>query len=45
MLERGDAGDALVQDVVLALLGRQRPQLLDGGVQLTGRPQHGGYGG
>lgn len=42
MLERGDPGDVLVQDVVLALLGWQRPQLLDSGVQIAGRPQYGG---
>ncbi|MER7693751.1 hypothetical protein [Streptomyces sp. NPDC097610] len=40
--ERGQPGDVFVQDVVLALVGGQRPQLLDGGVQVpsgsTGSP-------
>ena len=40
MLEGGDAGDVLVLDIVLTLLGRQRPQLLDGSVQVASRPQH-----
>ncbi|MCX4852034.1 hypothetical protein OHB19_43830 [Streptomyces sp. NBC_00893] len=39
MLERGEAGDVLVQDVVLALVGGQGAQLLDGGVEpATGAP-------
>lgn len=42
MLERRDAGDVLVQDVVPTHLGRQCPQLLDGGVQVAGGPQHRG---
>ncbi|GHA00414.1 hypothetical protein GCM10010371_69520 [Streptomyces subrutilus] len=42
MLERGEAGDVLVQDVVLALVGGQGAQLLDGGVHVAGGPRHRG---
>jgi hypothetical protein len=42
VFERGEPGDVLVHHVVFALVGGQRPQLLDGGVQLTRSPQHGG---
>jgi len=42
VLERGEPGDVLVQHVVLACFGGQRPQLLDGGVQIAGGPQYGG---
>lgn len=42
MLERGEPGHVLVQDVVFARVGRQRPQFGDGGVQVAGRPRHGG---
>jgi len=42
VIERGDAGDVFVQDVVLALLGGQSPQLLDCGVEMASRPPYGG---
>ncbi|KPC64273.1 hypothetical protein ADL29_12140 [Streptomyces chattanoogensis] len=42
MLQRGDPGHVLVQDVMLPLLGRQGPQVFDGGVEVAGRPEHGG---
>jgi hypothetical protein len=42
VLERGEASNVLVQDVVLALVGGQGPQLVDGSVQVAGGPQHRG---
>jgi hypothetical protein len=39
VLEWGEPGDVLVQDVVLALVGGPGPQLLDDGVQVAGGPQ------
>jgi hypothetical protein len=39
VLERGELGDVLVQPVVLACFGGQRPQPLVSGVQIAGGPQ------
>jgi len=40
--QRREAGDVLVQDVVFALAGERRPQLLDGGFRIEGGTQRGG---
>ncbi|WP_344443071.1 hypothetical protein [Kitasatospora nipponensis] len=40
MLERGEPGDVLVQDIVLALVGGQGPQLLGGSLQSRQRVIH-----
>ncbi|MFE7329304.1 hypothetical protein ACFU8W_30845 [Streptomyces sp. NPDC057565] len=42
MAERGRAGNVLVQDVVLPLIGRQRLKMGDCRAQMAGGPQHGG---
>lgn len=42
MLEGRQAVDVLVQDLVLALAGGQRPRSGDSGIQGTGRPRHRG---
>ena len=42
MLQRGDPGHVLVQDVMLPLLERQGPQVLDGGIEAARCPERGG---
>ena len=42
MLQRGDPGHVLVQNAMLPRLGWQDPQMVEGGVEAAGRPEHGG---